>query len=89
MPKLADPKGSWTAVWAFGGEMGGGANTEFWVGEGPGDADGGGVSSHKRSLTGSGGGGGAENGEAPFVRIDGGTRLWGRVAGTSLPANLP
>jgi hypothetical protein len=54
---------------------------------GTGDADGGGVSSHKR-FTGSCGGG-AENGVTPFVRIDGGIRLWGREAGISLPANFP
>lgn len=71
----------------MGGETGFGTGGKIiLVCVGPAEAEGGGVSSHDKSDS---CGGGAENGLAPFVRIDGGIRVCGRDTGISFPASLP
>ena len=45
------------------------------------------MSSHKRFTCSCSGG--AEKEVAPFIRMEGGTRVCGRVAGISFPASLP
>lgn len=89
---MAEPKGSWAGGGCFGGEAGAEVKVEFWDCTGAGDAEGGGVSSHSKSCIDSdwgGAGAGVEKGEATFLRMEGGTRLWGNVVGISFPASLP